>query len=76
LVASQLGCLDVSDVEDAPQLSQLSTAGALIVQPNPKQRIRRDKTVRMIHPNTRETQTFTSPIAFATGVRRSMSNRV
>jgi hypothetical protein len=76
LVVSQLGCLDVSDVEEAPQLSQLSTAGALIVQSSPKQRIRRDQTVRMIHPKTGATQTFASPNGFGTGVRRSMANRV
>jgi hypothetical protein len=36
-IVNQQRCTDVSDVAEAPQLSQLSTADALMSTPNPKQ---------------------------------------
>ena len=36
LVVNQLRCIDLSDVLESPQLSQLSTADALMTKANPK----------------------------------------
>jgi len=66
-------CLDVSDVVETPQLSQLSTADALITTSHPdgsigaglSLRMKRMFFVNLIHVN-----------AFGTGVRRSVANRV
>ena len=66
-------CLDVSDVVETPQLSQLSTADALITTSHPNGSIGAGLSLRMkrmffvnfIHVN-----------AFGTGVRRSVANRV
>lgn len=48
-VVIQQRCTDVSDVAEAPQLSQLSTADALISTPNPKQCRCLERTLRRNH---------------------------
>jgi hypothetical protein len=48
-VVNQQRCTDLSDVAEAPQLSQLSTADALISTPNPKQCRCLERTLRKNH---------------------------
>jgi hypothetical protein len=49
LVVNQLRCIDLSDVLESPQLSQLSTADALISTPNPKLCRCLERTLRKNH---------------------------
>lgn len=66
-------CLDVSDVVETPQLSQLSTADALMSMSPPDKSIGAGLSLRMKRTDLRHLMRLE---AFGTGVRRSVANRV